>query len=204
MTPLASRLVVSLAIASIAVGHLRAQTTSSQTQTPQAQTQGQSQTPPATTPQTATTGTTAATNSDPAKVVTDLPVDVGRIKAGLRRPQPIHFDDQNLRFYMLVKAPPVTFMSLVGHFDLMKGPAPRAAAMSGREFIDMTTPKEMYSAAGIKPTDMLQFALTNWAAQTLVRRAYEDIKAAKSQKEIDEIRARIDKELAALMGKGGG
>jgi hypothetical protein len=95
-------------------------------------------------------------------------------------------------------------MSLVGHFDLMKGPAPRAAAMSGREFIDMTTPKEMYSAAGIKPTDMLQFALTNWAAQTLVRRAFEDIKAAKNQKEIDEIRARIDKELAALMGKSGG
>jgi hypothetical protein len=51
---------------------------------------------------------------------------------------------------------------------------------------------------------MLQFALTNWAAQALIRRAYEDIKNAKSEKEIAEIRARIDRELAALAGKGGG
>jgi hypothetical protein len=57
----------------------------------------------------------------------------------------------------------------------------------------------MYSAAGITATDLVQFAATNFAAQTLLRRAAEEIRNAKNQKEIDAIRSRIDKELAALM-----
>ncbi len=162
------------------------------------QAQSQAQTPPPKPPPTTTT-----TTADDSTAAADLPIDVARIKAGLKRPQPIHFDSQNLRFYMVVKAPPVTFMSLVGHYDLMKGPAPKAS-VSGQEFMNMMTPKEMYSAAGIKPTDLLQFGLTNWAAQTLIRKAIEDIKNAKDAKEIAEIRARIDRELAALAGKSGG
>jgi hypothetical protein len=57
----------------------------------------------------------------------------------------------------------------------------------------------MYSSAGITATDMLQFAATNYAAQTLIHKAVEEIKHAKDQKAIAEIQARIDRQLAALM-----
>ena len=89
-------------------------------------------------------------------------------------------------------------MQLVGSFDLMKGPV-AGSTITVRDIDRMVTPKEMYGAAGITATDLLQFAATNFAAQTLIRRAAEEIRHAKDQKEIDEIRARIDRQLAALM-----
>jgi hypothetical protein len=41
-------------------------------------------------------------------------------------------------------------------------------------------------------------ALTGWLAQTLARKAIDEIKKAKSSKEIQDIRDRITKELIAL------
>jgi hypothetical protein len=49
----------------------------------------------------------------------------------------------------------------------------------------------------------LQFALTNIAAQALIRNAIRDIRNAKTEAEVREIRARIDRELQALKGGGG-
>ena len=63
----------------------------------------------------------------------------------------------------------------------------------------MVTPRDFYSSAGIKPTEMLQMAVTNWLGQTLIKQAIEDMLRARSERERDEIRARIDRELAALM-----
>jgi hypothetical protein len=69
----------------------------------------------------------------------------------------------------------------------------------------MVTPREtVASSGGIKPTEMLQFAITNWLGQMLVRKALNEIANAKSEAEVQEIRDRIGKELAALTGKGGG
>jgi len=129
-----------------------------------------------------------------------LPVDVDKIRTAVEKPQPLHINDQHLRFYLEVRPAPVTFMSWVGSFDLMKGPVPGSAA-TGRDLAAMMTPREMYSSAGITATDMLQFAATNFAAQTLIRRAVEEIRNAKDQKQVSEIRARIDHQLSALMGK---
>ena len=127
-----------------------------------------------------------------------LPVDVDAIRQALNRPRPIHLDDQRLKFYLEVHPPEVSFMALVGSFDLMKGPV-AGATITSRDIDRMVTPREMYGSAGITATDLLQFAATNYAAQTLIRRAAEEIRQAKNQKEIDDIRARIDRELAALM-----
>jgi hypothetical protein len=182
-------LVVSLTVAFLAGSAIPAIAAPTPTPT-QAQAQGQTQAKPTTPP---------ATQS------ADLPVDVDRIRQSLARPQAISLDGEKIRFYLEIHPPPVTFMKLVGHFDLMNGPVPYAT-MTGREFMDMTTPKEMYSEAGIKTTDMLQFALTNVAAQGLIRLAAQEIKKARErndEKQVAEIRARIDRELAALMGKGG-
>jgi hypothetical protein len=135
------------------------------------------------------------TSAEPA-----LPVDVDKIRTALERPQPLHINDEHLRFYLEVRPQPITFMSLVGNFDLMKGAVP-GAAVTGRDLANMMTPREMYSSAGITATDMLQFAATNFAAQTLIRRAVEEIRNAKDQKQVADIRAKIDRELSALMGK---
>jgi len=42
--------------------------------------------------------------------------------------------------------------------------------------------------------------LVNWAGKAVITKGLEAISNAKSQREIDEIRARIDRELAALRG----
>jgi len=64
----------------------------------------------------------------------------------------------------------------------------------------MVTPKELYSTAGIMPTDMLQMALTGWLIKAVIEKGVEDMKNAKTKAEVDEIRARIDRELAAIKG----
>jgi hypothetical protein len=141
--------------------------------------------------------TTAETTTQPA-----LPVDVDKIRTALSRPQSLQINNQNqnLRFYLEIHPAPVTFMSWVGNFDLMKGPVP-GSAISGVDLANMMTPREMYSSAGITATDMLQFAATNFAAQSLIRRAVTEIRNAKDQKQVAEIQAKIDHELAVLMAK---
>lgn len=153
-------------------------------------------TPPSqTTTPSQTTPATAQVAAEPA-----LPVDVDKIRTALNRPQALQINNQNLRFYLEVHPAPVTFMSLVGSYDLMKGPVP-GSAVTGTDLANMMTPREMYSSAGITATDMLQFAATNFAAQSLIRRAVAEIKSAKDQKQVAEIQAKIDHELAALMAK---
>jgi hypothetical protein len=181
-------LVVSLVVAIAVARPAGAQAPPSDPQTP----------PPSQTPPPAqATPTTAQVAAEPP-----LPVDVDKIRTALSRPQPLQINNQNLnlRFYLEVHPAPVTFMSLVGNFDLMKGPVP-GAGITGNDLANMMTPREMYSSAGITATDMLQFAATNFAAQSLIRRAVSEIKNAKDQKQVAEIQAKIDHELVALMAK---
>jgi hypothetical protein len=84
----------------------------------------------------------------------------------------------------------------------MNGPTPRGNPMTHAEFLNMVTPREMYSSAGIKPTEILQMALVNWVGKALISKGLAEIANAKSQREIEEIRARIDRELAALRASG--
>lgn len=147
----------------------------------------------------------AAAQPAVSSTATQLPVDVDRIRTDLDKPRPLHIDNRNLHFYLEVHPPPISFMALVGNFDLMKGAVP-GAAVTGADIARMTTPQNMYSEAGITATDMLQFAATNFAVQKLIQKAASEIRQAKDEKEADQIRARIDKEIAALMAadKGGG
>jgi hypothetical protein len=67
----------------------------------------------------------------------------------------------------------------------------------------MVTPKEMNSSGGITAIETLQFAFTNWLGQSLIKKAIEDLRNARSEHEIQEIRDRIDRELASLRPPGG-
>jgi hypothetical protein len=60
----------------------------------------------------------------------------------------------------------------------------------------------MQSSLGITARETLEFALTNWLSQTLIKRAFEDLQKAKDEREVQEIRDRIERELAALRTAG--
>jgi len=89
--------------------------------------------------------------------------------------------------------------------DVLQGPRAGGPAFTHAEYLSMVTPRDtIATSGGIKPTEMAQFAITNWLGQMLVRKALEEISQAKSEAEVEAIRERITKELAALTGRGGG
>ncbi|ODS58633.1 MAG: hypothetical protein ABS36_03640 [Acidobacteria bacterium SCN 69-37] len=145
-----------------------------------------------------------ATDSDqPAVTVPVTPGDMARIRKALDADPAVRIDDDQLRFYMqiLVKRP--TFAEFIKGYDFKNGPTRRGNPMTHNEFLAMVTPKELQSSVGITARETLEFALTNWLGQTLVKRAFEEIQQAKSEREIQEIRDRIDRELAALKASSG-
>jgi hypothetical protein len=124
--------------------------------------------------------------------------DLARIRQALESGPAIKIDDSQLRYYVQVLAKQRTFAEYVKGYDLRNGPTKGGNPMTHQEFLQMVTPREFYSSGGITAIEQLQFALTNWLGQTLVRRAIEELQTAKSEKEIDEIRDRIERELSAL------
>ena len=126
--------------------------------------------------------------------------NLDRIRALASRPSTLRIDEGQLRIYVEVIASWPRFDEMVKGYDLVNGPTRRGNPMTHQEFLNMVTPKELYSTAGIMPLDMLQFALTNWLIKAVIEKGVEDMKNAKTKAEVDEIRARIDRELAAIKG----
>ena len=131
----------------------------------------------------------------------ERPPNLDRIREAVNRPPEIKIDNGQLRIYVEVIAKWPRFDDLVKGYDLMNGPVARGNPMSHAEFLNMVTPRELHSSGGIKPTEILTMALVNWAGKAVITKGLEAIANAKSQREIDEIRARIDRELAALRGR---
>jgi len=129
--------------------------------------------------------------------------DLARIRRALDSEPAVRIDDDQLRFYMqiLVKRP--TFAEFAKGYDFRHGPTRGGNPMTHNEFLAMVTPKELQSSVGITARETLEFALTNWLSQTLIKRAFEDLQKAKNEREIQEIRDRIERELAALRGAAG-
>jgi hypothetical protein len=124
---------------------------------------------------------------------------LAHIKAALNHPPTIKLAGDRLRFYLEVYGQQTPFWSFVGSYDLRNGPV-KHSTMTGQEFLDMMRPKQLYSSAGITAPELLQFALTNIAAQALIKNAIRDIRNARTDAEVEQIRARIDRELRALKG----
>jgi hypothetical protein len=150
-------------------------------------------------PQTPAPPASNTTPSAPATVpITEA--DFNRIKKALSSEPALNINDDQLRYYVQVLAKQPSFAEFVKGFDLMNGPTRRGNPMSHQEFLQMVTPKELYSSSTITAVEVLQSALTNWIGQTLIRRAISELKEAKSDREVQEIRDRISRELAALQG----
>jgi hypothetical protein len=159
------------------------------------------QVPPASsstqTPPTSPETTPPSQSGDPAA----LPVDLTRIRTVLDRNAPSKIDAPQLRFYLDVVARRPTFKEFLGSYDLINGPV-KGAQMTHQEFLDMVTPKLLHSSAGFTGTEVLQVALTNWAAMSIIKKAVSALKNARNDDEVRTIRAQIDRELAALRGGG--
>jgi hypothetical protein len=139
--------------------------------------------------------------SAPPMAVTES--QMAQIRRALGQPTVLRLDERQLRFYLeVVGRQPQKFSAaeFFKGYDLINGPTPRGNPMSHREFLDMVNPKELHSTAGITPAEMLQFAMTNWLGQSLLKKALDDVRNARTEKEVQEIRERIDRELAALRG----
>lgn len=147
---------------------------------------------PATTPQ-------AETAPEESTVTVPItPGDLARIRRALDTDPAVRIDDDQLRFYMqiLVKRP--SFAEFAKGYDFRHGPTRGGNPMTHNEFLAMVTPKELQSSVGITARETLEFALTNWLGQALIKKAFEDLQKAKDEREIQEIRDRIDRELQAL------
>jgi hypothetical protein len=136
--------------------------------------------------------------ASPAVAVPITTGDLARIRKALESSPAIKIDDNQLRFYVQILAKQPSFAEYVKGYDLINGPTKGGNPMSHQEFLAMVTPKEFYSSGGITAWEQLQFALTNWLGQTFVKKAIEDLQNAKDEREVDDIRARIERELTAL------
>jgi len=125
--------------------------------------------------------------------------ELERIKQGLARPE-FKIDDSKLRFYVEVVGRFPTWVDIAKGYDLLNGPTKRGNPMTHAEYLGLVTPRDMVSSAGIKPIESLQFALVNWAGQALIKKAIKEFSQARDERELREIRERIDKELAILTG----
>ena len=155
------------------------------------------QEPPAAPSQSPSTQTATAPAAPPATT------DLERVKAQLQRSSPtLRLDEDPLRFYVEVVAKQPSIADLIGTYDLINGATKGGAVMTHQEFLNMVTPREFYGSGGIKSYELLQFALTNWLGQQVIKRAIEDLRNARTEREVQEIRQRIDRELASLKGGG--
>jgi len=135
-----------------------------------------------------------------------LPVDLEHIRKEAGKQPAVKLDDQRLRFYVLIlaKQPNFSFSETVGEYDLMNGPTKGGAAMTHKEFLSMVTPKELnelFGATSGSSFAMLQAAIMNAAGQALIKKAVQQLRHARSEGEVQEIRQRIDTELNSLYGR---
>ena len=140
-------------------------------------------------------------SSEPVTAQSQPTINLDHIKTALSHPLAFKIAGDGLTFHLEIIARQPNFWSFVGSYDLKKGPV-KNAGLTGQEYLDMVRPQLLYSSAGITAPELLQFAATNAAAQALIKKAIRDIHNARTQSEIEAIRARIDRELRALKGGG--
>ncbi len=133
-----------------------------------------------------------------------LPVDLDHVQQQAERRPTLKLDEQQLRFYVLVFGKQPKFSDFVGDYDLLHGPTRGGAAMTHQEFLNMVTPRELnelFGATSSSSFAMFQAALMNAAGQLLIKKAVQQLRGARDEREVQEIRQRIDRELSALNGE---
>ena len=155
--------------------------------------------------QTASPKTPPATSADQQQAGVPLsPEALARMRQAVARPSIVSGVEGSLPTFRAEVIAGPDFHTRLDEFmkstDLRYGPV-KGAGMTHAEFVGMVTPKELYGSGGISPTELLQAALVNWAAHAAIGKIRE-WRAAQEAAQIEAIRQRIDRELAALRGGG--
>ena len=131
----------------------------------------------------------------------DLPVNLDRIRKGLEK-QPAatlvpsgHRDIP--RFYLEIVGTP-DFQAFLKDFDLVYGPTPWSS-MTHQEFMNMVTPKELYSQAGFGAAEVLQAAVMAKGLEWLVRKSAGRTAEVRHQNDLNAVHDEIKLGLAALV-----
>jgi hypothetical protein len=149
------------------------------------------------------------TSASPQQIPTpppavELPSDLGKIKEAVAAPSSLNLVDKNpFRFYVTTVAPSPKFSEMLGDFDVFNGPVPYSG-MTHRDFLELTRPTNLKAGGSFPPGDLLKWTLLTYVQRKgfeLLADAYKELKEAKTEAERKQIRARIEKELAALRGE---
>ena len=131
-----------------------------------------------------------------------LPVDMDKIREALKQNPQMRLQTDELRFYVDIIGRIPTFEEIIGDFDLKNGPVP-GAGMTHEEYLGMVN-REWNTSGAIPAIEQLQVALTSYALISMVKRAYEEYKQARTERERRAIQERIEQELRALEKRRGG
>ncbi len=131
----------------------------------------------------------------------ELPVSLDRIRKGVASETvlvgPATASGVDLpRFYVRVEATPM-FETFLEGFDLVYGPVPRTL-FTHQEFLNMVTPKELYSSAGFGAGELLQAALMSKGLEWLIGKATDRVGEARRAAEVKAVRDQIRLELNAI------
>lgn len=162
-----------------------------------AQTAGQTQTPPPAKP----VGTGAATQPETRpqeQTPPPTPENLERIRKALDKPATLNLENNQPRFYVEINAWR-SFVDFTKGYDFVNGAGP-ANKLTSAELFALTQPRDMYGSAGIQPAELLTGALVNYFGQMLIKKGFKELAETRDEKRIREIRAQIDRELAALKG----
>jgi hypothetical protein len=136
----------------------------------------------------------------PEQPVVQLPQSqLDQIKAAVLKETNLQLRSDPLTFRMTIEARIPSVAEMLGNYDLKFGPVPNAP-MRHAEYLNMVTPQELYGSGGIRAYELLQGAIVNWLGKALIRKAIDELRDARTEREVQEIRARIERELAALRG----
>lgn len=125
-----------------------------------------------------------------------LPVDLQKIREALKQNPQMRLDTDELRFYVDIIGRIPTFEQIVGDFDLKRGQVP-GAGMTHEDYLAMVN-REWNTSGAVSGIEALGVALTNFALLTLVKKAYQEFKQARTERERRAIQERIERELREL------
>jgi hypothetical protein len=145
-------------------------------------------------------GLTLALLAGPAMAQDPTPPEsLQRIREAINRPPAIKIENGQLRIYVEVIGHWPSFAEMTKGYDFLNGPTGKGAnPMSHQEFLAMVRPQDMYSTAGIKPSEILTMAAVNVVGQWAISKALTKIGSYRKNKQMRDIQAQIDAELAAI------
>ena len=134
----------------------------------------------------------------PAKSTVVSSENLDRIREALSRDPVLRIEEGHLRIFVEVIGHWPTFAEYTRGYDLMNGPTGLGNPMSHAEFVAMSTPRDHYSSAGIRPAEIVTMAAVNVVGQWALRKAITKWTTSRKEKEMREIQEMIDAELAAI------